>query len=100
MIKERYQAMNPHLNNKLLCSRDVLYITSNKTKDEQYTYPLANILDIEFKLALDVLDAQERRDYDVPPMEMLIVVTTVRHAKMFFIARNTTLTFDYFGFED
>lgn len=100
MIKSRIQSQNPHLNSKLLCSRDTLYIRSKRSIQEEYIYPLANIHSLDFKLALDVLDAQERIDYDVAPMELLICLTTVNGATMYFIARNSELAFDYFGYED
>lgn len=99
-IKSRIRSQHPNLNSRLLCSRDTLYITSNKVRDEQYIYPLANIASIEFKLALDVLDATERVNYDVAPMETLICLTTVRGSTMFFLARNSSITFDYYGYED
>lgn len=55
---------------------------------------------MEFKLAMDVLEPQERIDLDVAPMEMLICLTTVRGVTMYFVARNSELSFDYFGYED
>lgn len=100
MIKERIKSQHPNLNSVLLCSRDTLYIRSKRNVQEEYIYPLANIVSLEFKLALDVLDAQERLDYDVAPMELLICLTTVRGAIMYFVARNSELAFDYFGYED
>lgn len=100
MIKSWMKSQNPNLNSKLLCSRDTLYIRSKRNVQEEYIYPLANISSLEFKLALDVLEPQERLDYDVAPMELLICLTTVRGATMYFVARNSELAFDYFGYED
>lgn len=100
MIKERIQSQYPNLTLNLLCSRDTLYIRSKRNVQEEYIYPLANIASLEFKLAMDVLEPQERIDYDVAPMELLICLTTVRGATMYFVARNSELSFDYFGYEN
>lgn len=98
--KQRIIAMNPNLGSRCIASRDILYLTNVKNRDEQYTYPLANILSIEYKFAYDCLTADERIEDGVAPMDLILILTTVRKDKQMFLARIMELTFDYYGFDN
>lgn len=99
-VKQRFKAMNPNLGSRCIASRDILYITNVKNRDEQYTYPLANILSIVYAFACDCLTADERIEADVAPMDSILIIITVRKDKQMFLARNVELTFDYYGFDN
>lgn len=99
-IKQRYKAMNPNLGSHCIASRDILYLTNVKNRDEQYSYPLANILSIEYKYAYDCLTADERIETLIAPMDLILIIITVRKDKQMFLARNMELTFDYYGFDN
>lgn len=100
IVKQRIKSMNPNLGSHCIASRDILYLTNLKNRDEQYTYPLANILSIEYKFAYDCLTANERIEADVAPMDLILIIITVRKDKQMFLARNMELTFDYYGFDN
>lgn len=99
-IKQRFKAMNPNLCSHCIASRDILYLTNVKNRDEQYSYPLANILSIEYAFAYDCLTADERIEADVAPMDLILIIITVRKDKQMFLTRNMELTFDYYGFDN
>lgn len=99
-VKDRMKSMNPNLDSHCIASRDMLYLTNVKNRDEQYSYPIANILSIEYAFAYDCLTADERIEVDVAPMDLIMIIITVRKDKQMFLARNTELTFDYYGFDN
>jgi hypothetical protein len=99
-IKKWISDQYPNLGFHCIASRDILYLTNVKNRDEQYTYPLANILSIEYAFAYDCLTADERIEADVAPMDLILIIITVRKDKQLFIARNMELTFDYYGFDN
>ena len=99
-IKQRFKAMNPNLGSHCIASRDILYLTNVKNRDEQYSYPLANILSIEYAFAYDCLTADERIEADVAPMDLILIIISVWKDKQMFPARNMELTFDYYGFDN
>lgn len=99
-VKHRIKSMNPNLGSHCIASRDILYLTSVKNRDEQYSYPIANILSIEYAFAYDCLTADERIEADVAPMDLILIIITVRKDKQMFLARNMELTFDYYGFDN
>lgn len=99
-IKKWISDQYPNLGFQCIASRDILYLTNVKNRDEQYTYPLANILSIEYAFAYDCLTADERIEADVAPMDLILIIITVRKDKQLFIARNMELTFDYYGFDN
>lgn len=99
-MKQRMKDMNPDLGLHCIASRDTLYLTNARNRDEQYIYPLANILSIEYKFAYDCLTADERIEADVAPMDLILIIITVRKDKQMFLARIMELTFDYFGFDN
>lgn len=99
-VKQRIKAMNPNLGSHCIASRDILYLTNVKNRDEQYSYPLANILSIEYAFAYDCLTADERIEADVAPMDLILIINTVRKDKQMFLARNMLVTFDYYGFDN
>lgn len=98
-MKQRVKAMNPNLSSHLIASRDILYLTNVKNRDEQYTYPIANILSIEYAFAYDCLTVDERIEANVAPMDLILIINTVRKDKQMFLARIMELTFDYYGFD-
>lgn len=99
-IKQRFKAMNPNLGSHCIASRDILYLTNVKNRDEQYSYPLANILSIEYAFAYDCLTADDRIEANVAPMDLIMIIITVRKDKQMFLARNIIVTFDYYGFDN
>lgn len=100
-IKQRFKATNPNLGSHCIASRDILYLTNVKNRDEQYSYPLANILSIEYAFAYDCLTSDERIEADVAPMDLILIIISVRKKeKQMFLARNMELTFDYYGFDN
>lgn len=99
-VKHHIKSMNPDLGSHFIASRDILYLTNVKNRDEQYTYPLANILSIEYAFAYDCLTADERIEADVAPMDLIMIIITARKKKQMFLARNMELTFDYYGFDN
>lgn len=100
MIKKWLTDQNPHIRfGKLLTSRDVLYLTNVKNRDEQYIYPLSNICSISYDYAFNLLDANERSEMDVAPMDLIMVVETFRHDKQMFLSRIMEMKFDYFGLD-
>lgn len=99
-VKQRIKSMNLNLGSHCIASRDILYLTNVKNRNEQYTYPLANIFSIEYKFAYDCLTADERIEADAAPMDLILILTTVRKDKQMFLARIMELTFDYFGFDN
>lgn len=100
MIKKWLTDQNPHIRSgKLLTSRDVLYLTNVKNRDEQYIYPLSNICSISYDYAFNLLDANERSEMDVAPMDLIMVVETFRHDKQMFLSRIMEMKFDYFGLD-
>lgn len=99
-IKQRFKAMNPNLGSHCIASRDILYLTNVKNRDEQYSYPLANILSIEYAFAYDCLTADERIEVGVAPMDLIMIIITVRKDKQMFLARNIEFMFDYYGFDN
>ena len=92
--------MNPNLGSHCIASRDILYLTNVKNRDEQYSYPLANILSIEYAFAYDCLTSDERIEANVAPMDLILIIITVRKDKQMFLARNMVVTFDYYGFDN
>lgn len=98
--KQRIKAMNLNLGSHCIASRDILYLTNVKNRDEQYNYPLANILSIEYAFAYDCLTADERIEGDVATTDLILIIITVRKDKQMFLARNIELTFDYYGFDN
>lgn len=99
-IKKWISDQYPNLGSHCIASRDILYLTNVKNRGEQYTYPIANILSIEYKFAYDCLTAGERIEADVAPMDLILIIITVRKDKQMFLARNMELTFDYYGFDN
>lgn len=99
-VKDRMKAMNPNLGSHCIASRDILYLTNVKNRDEQYSYPLANILSIEYAFAYDCLTSDERIEANVAPMDLILIIITVRKDKQVFLARNMVVTFDYYGFDN
>lgn len=98
--KQRIKSMNPNLGSRCIASRDILYLTNVKNRDEQYSYPIANILSIEYAFAYDCLTVDERIEADVAPMDLIMIIITVRKDKQLFLARNMLVTFDYYGFDN
>jgi hypothetical protein len=96
--KQRIKGMNPNLGSHCNASRDILYLTNVKNRDEQYSYPLANILSIEYAFAYDCLTADKRIEANVSPTDLILIIITVKKDKQMFLARNIELTFDYYGF--
>lgn len=92
--------MNPNLGSHCIASRDILYLTNVKNRDEQYSYPLANILSIEYAFAYDCLTSDERIEANVAPTDLILIIITVRKDKQMFLARNMVVTFDYYGFDN
>lgn len=92
--------MNPNLGSHCIASRDILYLTNVKNRDEQYSYPLANILSIEYAFAYDCLTSDERIEANVAPMDLILIIITFRKDKQMFLARNMVVTFDYYGFDN
>lgn len=99
-VKQRIKAMNPNLGSHCIASRDILYLTNVKNRDEQYSYPLANILSIEYAFAYDCLTSDERIEANVAPTDLILIIITVRKDKQMFLARNMVVTFDYYGFDN
>lgn len=99
-IKQHFKAMNPNLGSHCIASRDILYLTNVKNRDEQYTYPIANILSIEYKYAYECLTVDKRTETLIAPMDLVLIIITVRKDKQMFLARNMELTFDYYGFDN
>ena len=99
-VKQRFKSMNPNLGSHCIASRDILYLTNVKNRDEQYSYPLANILSIEYAFAYDCLTSDERIEGNVAPMDLILIIITVRKDKQMFLARNMVVTFDYYGFDN
>ena len=99
-VKQRIKAMNPNLGSHCIASRDILYLTNVKNRDEQYTYPLANIFSIEYAFAYDYLTADERIEADIAPMDLILIIISVWKDKQMFLAKHMELTFDYYGFDN
>lgn len=99
-VKQRFKAMNLNLGSRCIASRDILYLTNVKNRDEQYSYPLANIHSIEYAFAYDSLTADERIEADIAPMDLILIIITVSKDKQMFLARNMAVTFDYYGFDN
>lgn len=99
-VMTRFKSMNPNLGSRCIASRDILYLTNVKNRDEQYSYPLANVRSIEYAFAYDCLTSDERIEADVAPMDLILIIITVRKDKQMFLARNMVVTFDYYGFDN
>lgn len=100
MIKERLSAQYPEYNENLLVSRDVMYLTNKKNREEQYILPLAHIKEIDINYAYLVMSQQERLEANIAPLEMLFCIRTVKGDLQVFSARNTEISFDYIGMEE
>lgn len=99
MIKEWISAQYPDYNEKLLISRDVMYLTNKKNRKEQYILPLAHIAEMYVDFAYNVMSQQERLDAVLAPMEPVFCIRTVRGDLQLFGANNTEITYDYLGLE-
>lgn len=99
-IKKWISDQYPNLKDKTIASRDIMYLTNIRNSDEQYIYPIANIISISYKLAYDCLSTSERYELDVAPMDLILIIETHRHDKQMFLAKNMVITFDYYGYDD
>lgn len=99
MIKQWLSAQYPDYNEKLLVSRDVMYITNKKNSKEQYIMPVARIKEIRIAYSIQELTASERIDMDIAPMEPILIIKTVDGATEMFSAVNVVLSYDYIGLE-
>lgn len=99
MIKKWLSDQYTNLDGTVLSSRDVLYLTNRANPTEQYIYPLANICSISFKFAMDCMPPRDRQAADIAPLDLLLVLETVRHDKQLFVCRYYEMRFDYYGFD-